>query len=227
MFGAVWACIEPSVGVAQSGRDGRLILPAEAYGVCFAPIVLSDGGAAALLPHCAMGKAAPGRPALPCCDNRWRGVMPSAVIVCVTPSKMAILVATPVAESLSATSGLGVGVSSKAKRPANATTSATFPRAKASSAMIAPWLNPIRITRRALVSAALASISASSPAHAATTRAGRLASVMPATENHCRPCRTVAARRENGRYDPTGQAGNTPPTQQDLHRSTQPVQHQA
>ncbi|MFM2351062.1 MAG: hypothetical protein RIR04_2028 [Pseudomonadota bacterium] len=47
VFGAVWACIEPSVGVAQSGRDGRLILPAEAYGVCFAPIVQSDG---ALLP---------------------------------------------------------------------------------------------------------------------------------------------------------------------------------
>ena len=31
-------------------RDGRLILPADADGVCFAPIVLSDGGAAALLP---------------------------------------------------------------------------------------------------------------------------------------------------------------------------------
>ena len=28
-------------------RDGRLILPADADGVCFAPIVLSDGGTAA------------------------------------------------------------------------------------------------------------------------------------------------------------------------------------
>ena len=28
-------------------RDGRLVLPADAEGVCFAPIVLSDGGAAA------------------------------------------------------------------------------------------------------------------------------------------------------------------------------------
>jgi transposase len=31
-------------------REGRLILPADADGVCFAPIVLLDGGAAAGLP---------------------------------------------------------------------------------------------------------------------------------------------------------------------------------
>ena len=31
-------------------RDGRLILPAQADGVCFAPIVLSDGGVVVRLP---------------------------------------------------------------------------------------------------------------------------------------------------------------------------------
>ena len=31
-------------------REGRLVLPADADGVCFAPIVLSNGGAAARLP---------------------------------------------------------------------------------------------------------------------------------------------------------------------------------